>query len=154
MPKLKLSPTQEIHQWFEKAFPERTPRLFELQLGVMLEEVTELLQALGLPHHELQETSDHLKESRYTDFLETSTQDPSIRTEILDALADITVTTVGVGYSADVDYEGGLKEVVRSNNSKFAEDGSPIYNELTGKLMKAPLYSAPELETFANKLIK
>lgn len=151
MTDLKLSPTQEIYQWFEKAFPEKTPRLFELQLGVMLEEVSEVLKALGLPYYELEQTSDHLKESRYTDFLATALENPTVRTELLDGLGDVNVTTVGAAYAADVDYENGLKEIIRSNNSKFAEDGSPIYNELTGKLEKGPLYSPPELDKFANK---
>lgn len=145
------SPTQKIYQWFEKAFPTRDDRLFELQLGVMLEEVTELLQELGLPHHELQETSDHLKEGRYTEFLAHAMTNPDVRTGVLDAFGDITVTTIGPAYAADMDYEGALLEIVRSNESKFAEDGSPIYNELTGKLMKGPLYSPPVLEGFANK---
>ena len=146
-----LSPTQRIYQWFQKAFPNRDDRLFELQLGVMLEEVTELLQELGLPHHELQETSDHLKEGRYTDYLGHAMKDESVRIGVLDAFGDITVTTVGPAYAAGMDYEGALLEIVRSNDSKFAEDGSPIYNELTGKLMKGPLYSPPALESFTNK---
>lgn len=145
-----LSPTQTIYAWFQKAFPKPDDRLFELQLGVMLEEVTELLTELGLPHHELQETSDHLKEGRYTDFLAHAMKDPEVRVGVLDAFGDITVTTIGPAYAAGMDYENALIEIARSNDSKFAEDGSPIYHELTGKLMKGPLYSPPELEKFAN----
>lgn len=145
------TPTQDIYEWFEKAFPERSDRLVELQLGVMYEEVSESLKALGLPFHELQQTADHLKEGRYTDFIGNSLKNPEVRTELLDALCDTTVTNVGVAYAADMDYEKGLREIIRSNDSKFDEDGSPIYHELTGKLQKGNLYTPPEIHEFANR---
>lgn len=145
------TPTQDIYEWFEKAFPERSDRLVELQLGVMYEEVTESLKALGLPFHELQQTADHLKEGRYTDFIGNSLKDPDIRTELLDALCDNTVTNVGVAYAADMDYETALKEVVRSNDSKFDENGNPIYDDITGKLRKGEFYTPPELHEAANR---
>lgn len=139
---------QEIQQWFEKCFPEKDTRLAELQIGVMLEEVTELLKALGLPHHELEQTSDHLKEARYTDFLEHQLQDKDIRTEVLDAFGDINVTLVGSAYACGFDYLGALKEISRSNNSKFDKDGNPLHDEVTNKVIKSDLYTPPELEQF------
>lgn len=141
---------QNIHKWFEACYPQKDARLIELQLGVMLEEVTEVLKALGLPHHQLEETADHLKDSRYTAFIEHQFSNPEIRTEVLDGLCDINVTTVAVGYAADMKHIEGLIEVNKSNFSKFDKEGKPIFDPITGKVAKGEQYTKPDLHRLAN----
>ena len=65
--------------------------------------------------------------------------------EVADALTDILYVTYGAGHSFGVDLDKCFDEVQRSNMSKLGEDGNPIYNE-SGKVMKGPNYSAPDLQ--------
>ncbi len=65
--------------------------------------------------------------------------------EVADALTDILYVTYGAGHSFGVDLDKCFDEVQRSNMSKLGEDGNPIYNE-SGKVMKGPNYSAPNLK--------
>jgi len=46
-----------------------------------------------------------------------------------------------------MDIEGALKEVASSNDSKFGEDGKPIFNEQS-KIMKGPHYQSPDLTAY------
>ena len=65
--------------------------------------------------------------------------------EVADALTDILYVTYGAGHSFGLDLDKCFDEVQRSNMSKLGEDGNPIYNE-SGKVMKGPNYSAPDLK--------
>ena len=65
--------------------------------------------------------------------------------EVADALTDILYVTYGAGHSFGVDLDRCFDEVQRSNMSKLGEDGNPIYND-SGKVMKGPNYSAPDLK--------
>ena len=69
--------------------------------------------------------------------------------EVADALTDILYVTYGAGHSFGVNLDKCFDEVQRSNMSKLGEDGNPIYN-LSGKVMKGPSYSPPDLK----KIIK
>ena len=69
--------------------------------------------------------------------------------EVADALTDILYVTYGAGHSFGVDLDKCFDEVQRSNMSKLGEDGNPIYND-SGKVMKGPNYSPPDLK----KIIK
>jgi len=69
--------------------------------------------------------------------------------EVADALTDILYVTYGAGHSFGVNFDKCFDEVQRSNMSKLGEDGNPIYND-SGKVMKGPNYSAPDLK----KIIK
>ena len=65
--------------------------------------------------------------------------------EVADALTDILYVTYGAGHSFGVNLDKCFDEVQRSNMSKLGEDGNPIYND-SGKVMKGPNYSLPELK--------
>ena len=65
--------------------------------------------------------------------------------EVADALTDILYVTYGAGHSFGVNLDKCFDEVQRSNMSKLGEDGNPIYND-SGKVMKGPNYSAPDLK--------
>ena len=69
--------------------------------------------------------------------------------EVADALTDILYVTYGAGHSFGVNLDKCFDEVQRSNMSKLGEDGNPIYND-SGKVMKGPSYSPPDLK----KIIK
>lgn len=69
--------------------------------------------------------------------------------EVADALTDILYVTYGAGHSFGVNLDKCFDEVQRSNMSKLGEDGNPIYNN-SGKVMKGPNYSPPDLK----KIIK
>ena len=69
--------------------------------------------------------------------------------EVADALTDILYVTYGAGHSFGVNLDKCFDEVQRSNMSKLGEDGNPIYND-SGKVMKGPNYSPPDLK----KIIK
>lgn len=69
------------------------------------------------------------------------------KVELLDALADITVTTTGVAYFAKMKWDEALNEVNRSNFSKF-EDGKPLLNE-NGKIIKGKNYFKPNLDALS-----
>ena len=65
--------------------------------------------------------------------------------EVADALTDILYVTYGAGHSFGVNLDKCFDEVQRSNMSKLGEDGNPIYND-SGKVMKGPNYSVPDLK--------
>ena len=67
--------------------------------------------------------------------------------EVADALTDILYVTYGAGYAYGVNLDKCFKEVQRANMSKLGEDGKPIFNE-SGKVMKGPNYSEPNLKPF------
>lgn len=132
-----------IRHWFETAMPAPTAANLRVQVGVHLEEVGEMLTALGFK-----------KEAALIDDLATEMKGPNPRkleevdrVELLDSLCDQIVTAVGVAYILGMDIDGALNEVNRSNWSKFDEDSQPIF-DANGKVVKGPNYSAPDLEPY------
>lgn len=69
------------------------------------------------------------------------------RIALLDALCDQIVTAVGISHMLGMNIEGALFEVAGSNNSKFSNDGSPIFDEHK-KIIKGPGYYKPNLTPF------
>jgi len=69
--------------------------------------------------------------------------------EVADALTDILYVTYGAGHAFGIDLDKCFDEVQKSNMSKLAEDGKPIYND-SGKVMKGPRYFKPDLTKFVN----
>ena len=67
--------------------------------------------------------------------------------EVADALTDILYVTYGAGYAYGIDLDLCFKEVQRANMSKLDKNGKPIYNE-SGKVMKGPNYTKPNLKQF------
>lgn len=146
-----------IKTWFEKAVPDPTEHNAHSQIGVHLEEVTEMLQTLrdaGSTQRVRDELSlavdvlNHVQKQikAYTNGSELVLPDLN-RTDLLDSLCDQIVTAVGVAHMLNMDIEGGLQEVARSNNSKFDPEGNPIFNEQK-KILKGPNYSPPDLNQY------
>ena len=65
--------------------------------------------------------------------------------EVADALTDILYVTYGAGHAFGINLDKCFDEVQNSNMSKLGENGKPIYNE-SGKVMKGPNYSPPDLK--------
>ena len=145
--KLGIERTKE---WFEKVRPEPTLSNFIAQYSVLLEEVSESLEALGLPYMELLETTKDLREGNYTQFLDDTFYNAETnhkRIEFLDAMCDVIVTAVGSAHMLNQDIIKALDDVNESNWSKFDENGDPIFNDF-GKVLKGPNYREPNLESF------
>jgi hypothetical protein len=134
-------------EWFEKAVPTPNAKSVAVQLGVHFEEVAEMLVALGLPHLELLAVSQDLKQGNYTEFLEHSLKNESVRIDVLDAIGDQIVTGVGSAHMIGLDVVKALDEINRSNFTKFDKDENPLKDE-NGKIMKGEFYEAPDLTPF------
>ena len=67
--------------------------------------------------------------------------------EVADALTDILYVTYGAGHAFGIDLDKCFDEVQKSNMSKLADNGKPIYND-QGKVMKGPNYFKPNLNQF------
>lgn len=150
----------DITKWFKTAKPHPTNSDLFTQLGAMYEEVEESVVALSNEivradlgekqvdlHGKLQVVQLALHD--LSQALYKSAGFPlsdSTKIELLDALADITVTTTGSAQYAGFDFDGALTNVNQSNWSKF-EDGKPVLNE-NGKIMKGKDYFKPELGKF------
>lgn len=140
-----MNTTQQVKQWFETAFPEPTPPQVSTQAGCVVEEVAELVEALGLYSFDIIAIADELKQSNS---LNISATDNARRVAIADACADIAVTVIGLCHMLGIDFEACLAEVNRANYSKF-ENGKPVYGEY-GKVTRGKDYVPPNLEEIVN----
>lgn len=143
---------EEIKNWFELAVPNPTPDSQRVQAGVHFEECTEMLETIQLKTPESTSLKpdiafNYLKS--LADVLKTNKENVLIITDrkaLLDSLADQIVTAIGVAHMNGFDIVGALREVSRSNTSKFV-DGKPVFNE-NGKIAKGSNYTPPNLEPF------
>jgi len=70
--------------------------------------------------------------------------------EVVDALTDILVVTIGAAHSIGCDIEGAWKEVMKTNFAKIGEDGKVRKRE-DGKVLKPVGWVPPNLEPFVKK---
>lgn len=140
-----MNTTQQVKQWFETAFPEPTPPQACTQAGCVVEEVAELVEALGLDATDITAIADELKQSSS---LMVSATDTEWRVDVADACADIAVTVIGLCHILGIDFEACLAEVNRANYSKF-ENGKPVYGKY-GKVTRGKDYVPPNLEEIVN----
>lgn len=145
----------ETLKWFKQAVPKPTDQQLQVQLGVHLEEVSEMLEALFPVVIDEAVQENVALAIRYLTILgNTFKQSPepqmyinSVNSdELLDSLADQFVTVTGSAYMAGYDFIGACNEVNRSNYSKF-ENGTPVFKE-GGKIAKGKNYSPPNLTPF------
>ena len=68
--------------------------------------------------------------------------------EIVDALTDILVVTIGAAHSMGCDVEGAWKEVMRTNFAKIDKDTGKVRKREDGKVLKPVGWKAPELAQF------
>lgn len=138
--------------WFKQAVPIVTENTLQVQMGVHFEEVTEMLDTI-----EAQDPQGAMLMLEAREALKQLANDmkrrpmsyrvlPEDRAEMLDSLADQLVTAAGTAYMLDMDIDGALDEVNRSNYSKFV-DGKAVFTE-HGKIAKGPDYTKPDLTPF------
>lgn len=132
---------QSIANWFVEAVPTPTDKNKAVQLGCHFEEVSEMFDAIGEPAfaQKLSQVGDHYKKVA-TDVTVLD------RKELLDSLCDQIVTAVGVAHMLNLNIQGALAEVNRSNYSKFV-NGKPVF-DTNGKIAKPASYSKPDLTPF------
>jgi predicted HAD superfamily Cof-like phosphohydrolase len=70
--------------------------------------------------------------------------------EVLDALIDILVVTIGAVHSAGWNAEGAWKEVMSTNFAKIGDDGKVRRRE-DGKVLKPVGWTPPNLAPFVEK---
>jgi predicted HAD superfamily Cof-like phosphohydrolase len=68
--------------------------------------------------------------------------------EVLDALIDILVVTIGAIHSGGFDAEGAWKEVMSTNFAKIDKDTGLVRKREDGKVLKPVGWKAPELAPF------
>jgi predicted HAD superfamily Cof-like phosphohydrolase len=73
------------------------------------------------------------------------------RVEMLDALIDMLVVTIGAIHSAGFDAEGAWKEVMRTNFAKIDKDTGKVVKREDGKVLKPDGWTAPNLTPFVSK---
>ena len=71
--------------------------------------------------------------------------------EMLDALIDILVVTVGAIHSAGYDGEGAWKEVMATNFAKIDRDTGKVRKREDGKVLKPTGWTAPNLVPFLKR---
>ena len=140
--------------WFVVAHADQGHQKRTVQLGAHFEEVAEMLgalvskdnQALALireAENALVQLSEYLKENSKTTRIY-----PHSDNLLLDSLCDQAVTLAGVAYDYGYKFPQALREVNRSNFSKFV-NGAPVFDE-NGKIKKGPDYTPPNLISYVN----
>jgi len=97
-----------------------SPENYEMYIGLIDEEYTELQTALG--------NNDDVEQ--------------------LDALIDILVVTMGAIRAAGFNGEGAWKEVMKTNFAKIDEKTGKVNKREDGKVLKPEGWVAPDLTTF------
>lgn len=132
-----------IQLWHERARPEPSGTNLDVQLGCHIEEFCEMLDVL-----EFRATWYNMRVylKQLANDLKSGAESAAIidRKEMLDALADQVVTSVGVGHCAEMDVPAACARVNVSNWSKYDEQGQPIFKP-NGKIDKGPGYVKPNL---------
>ena len=77
--------------------------------------------------------------------------DNNDQVEVLDALIDILVVTLGAVHSMGADGEGAWKEVMRTNFAKIDKETGKVRKREDGKVLKPVGWSGPELRPFLKK---
>ena len=131
---------QHTVEWFREAVREPTDKNLVVQFGCHLEEISEMLEAIGCAQSakDMADTADTFKmgKIKYSDL----TID---REGLLDSLADQVVTAAGIATLFGMDIVGALQRVNASNHSKF-ENGRAVF-DANGKIRKGSSYLRPDL---------
>jgi predicted HAD superfamily Cof-like phosphohydrolase len=71
--------------------------------------------------------------------------------EIVDALTDILVVTIGALHSMGADAEGAWKEVMKTNFAKIDKETGKVRKREDGKVLKPLGWVPPDLKPFVKK---
>ena len=145
---------ESIELWHKRARPNPTEKDFSVQLGCHMDEFVEMIEALRFSHkngtgvempgknsmiyQQVKDFADGLKAGRITAQI-------ANRKDLVDAMADQIVTSVGVAHTANMKITRAVDIVNTSNWSKFSPEGQPYFDQ-NGKILKGPNYVPPALE--------
>jgi predicted HAD superfamily Cof-like phosphohydrolase len=73
------------------------------------------------------------------------------RVEMLDALIDMIVVTIGAIHSMGADAEGAWKEVMRTNFDKIDRETGKVRKREDGKVLKPIGWTPPDLKPYLKK---
>jgi len=73
------------------------------------------------------------------------------KVEMLDALIDILVVTIGAVHSMGADGEGAWKEVMRTNFAKIDKETGKVRKREDGKVLKPQGWVPPKLDAYLKK---
>lgn len=73
------------------------------------------------------------------------------KVEMLDALIDILVVTIGAIHSMGADAEGAWKEVMKTNFAKIDKDTGKVRKREDGKVLKPLGWTPPNLKPYLSK---
>lgn len=137
-----------VVEWFKLCYPKPTMKDADVQLGVHIEEIAELFEALHMHDVAVQlaTIAQHFK-TQEPKLLETLSAEE--RVAVADAFADIIWTAVTTATAMGIQLPAVFDAVVYSNYSKFKGDGSPVFLE-GGKIGKSSLYHKPVIEYLVN----
>lgn len=147
----KLHTVESINQWHTLARPNPDQKAFNVQLGCHLEELAEMLETIDFTFEDYPEIVG--KETHMYAVLVAAAYDlkhnkisarVTDRRKFIDSVGDQVVTSIGVAHCAGMNAPKAIKEVNKSNWSKFVE-GKPMFNE-HGKIAKPDTYQEPDLE--------
>jgi len=140
-----------IQAWQQTARPDASEKDASLALGLLLEEVAELLEEF-----ETESLSDEylIKLAHLVGYVETVAYElksgqhvvaikKGSRANLSKELADVVVTAVGLGHVLGIDVPRACARVNGSNYSKFVS-GAPVYDS-NGKVIKGPFYVAADM---------
>jgi predicted HAD superfamily Cof-like phosphohydrolase len=92
----------------------------------------------------------NLIDEEYNDELKTAIANCD-SVEILDALTDILVVTIGAIHSMGADGEGAWKEVMKTNFAKIDKNTGKVRKREDGKVLKPMGWVPPSLKEFVEK---
>lgn len=75
----------------------------------------------------------------------------SDRVEMLDALTDILVVTIGAIHSMGADGESAWKEVMKTNFAKIDRKTGKVHKRADGKVLKPEGWQPPDLKPYVKK---
>ncbi len=91
----------------------------------------------------------NLIREEYNELFEANTVDD--RLEMLDAMIDIIVVTIGAIHSMGADAEGAWKEVMATNLAKIDHETGKVRKREDGKVLKPLGWTPPSLKEFVEK---
>lgn len=148
--KTKYEMVQDFHRSFSCPMADSpTPMNKEMvlnRLGFLAEEMIEILHVTSKTDFEFSEMLGELylrMEDSYSKQL-TKERSEDVLTGQFDGFLDIDYFNHGNYTILGVDPEVPYKLVHTANMNKLWEDGRPRYNELTGKIIKPPHWTAPD----------
>jgi predicted HAD superfamily Cof-like phosphohydrolase len=91
----------------------------------------------------------NLIREEYNELFEANAEDD--RLEMLDAMIDILVVTIGAIHSMGADAEGAWKEVMSTNFNKIDKQSGRVRKREDGKVLKPQGWVAPNLAPFVER---